>query len=341
MPRTESWLPEWVLEANRRLRGRPRLPSVGRSLRSPEVGDLCVAEPVEPGAAAPAIVCVVEVDHGLATVRAALASPETDLASGADLLAAATDSGLPFDLMVESDVEGRLWWTQVERRVGRLGERLAGLVRDAVRLGAAAAPAGVRGVPVVAADDPRRELRDGERSRLGALVADCERATAGGLSGLPLLLDPALLAGLPAGDGCSRSVGLEAIARELATAGRPIVPVGAVPAVLEAWDAGGSRLDPDLWRALQPCLQRTLAAPPGPAAPVVAFEPPRARTPAWAEEALAETCGGLLLSGARSIRLLTTTSAWSGDRPGAPAVAMARTGGGALQLIRHNLEVNP
>jgi len=339
--RAERSLPEWVREANRRLRGRPRLLALAGSLRCPEPGELCLAEPVEPGAAAPAIVCVVEVDHELATVRAALASPETDLAAGADLLVPAADCGLPFDLMIESDVEGRLWWSQVERKLGRLDERLAGLVGDAVRSGPAAAPPAVRGMPLVFAGDPRSEFKDGERDRLGALAADCERAVAAGRSALPLVLDPALLADPQAGGGRSRSARLEAIVGRLATAGRPIVPGGAVPAVLEAWDAGGSRLDPDLWRALQPCLERALAAPPPPGAPGVAFEPSRAPGPAWADAALAATCGGLLLGGARSIRLLTTPRAWSGDRAGGAGVALARAGGGVLQLIRHDLEVNP
>lgn len=341
MTTTERSLPDWVEEANRCLRARPLLPPAGGSRRAPEVGDLCVAEPSDRGSADPAIVCVVEVDDDLATVQVALASPDTDLASDAHLLAPAGDTGLPFDLMISTDVTGRLWWLQVERRVGRLGATLAQWLRDACRGGPSAAPAGVRGMPVVGAQDARRGFEAGERRRLAALAADCERAVAGGLRALPMVVDPRLFTGLPRDASGAWAGRLAAVAGELTVAGRSFLPGRAVAAVVEAWDADSSRLDPDLWRAVQPCLERALAAAPAAAGPAVTFEPPRAGQPAWSDDALAETCGVLLEGGARAIRLLTLPSAWSGERLEAPAAAIARGGGRAVQLIRHNLEVNP
>ncbi len=340
MARTELSLPGWVEEANRRLRARPRLLQIGASLRPPEVGELCLAEPIEPGAAPPALVCVTEVDRELATVRVVLASPETDLASVADLLVAAADSGLPFDLMLESDVAARLWWLQVERRVAHLGPAV---VRGPADSGASVAPVRAGGLPLVADDDPRREFKAGEKARLGALAAGCEQRAAAGRRGLPLVVDPLLLAALPGAGSGSRFARIEAIAGELATAERSFVPGAAAAAALEAWDAAGSGRDPALWRALEPCLERALTAPPASASRGVTFTPSRAQGPPWADEALAETCDGLLRGGAQSIRCLTAPCAWSGDRPEElAAVAAARfAGGGVLQIIRHHLEVNP
>lgn len=341
MARAEPSLPGWVEEANRRLRARPRLLQIGVSLRPPEVGDLCVAEPIEPGAAPPALVCVTEVDRELATVRVVLASPETDLASVADLLVATADSGLPFDLMLEGDVAARLWWLQVERRVAHLGPVV---VRGPADSGASVAPIGGSGLPVVADDDPRREFKAGEIARLGTLAAGCEERVSGGRRGLPLVVDPLLLAALPGAGSGSRIARLEAIAGELATAERSFVPGAATAAAaLEAWDAAGSGSDPALWRALEPCLERALTAPSTSASRDVRFTPSRAPGPPWVDEALAETCDGLLRGGVQSIRCLTAPCAWSGDRPEElVGVAAARFAGGrALQIIRHHLEVNP
>jgi hypothetical protein len=332
-------LPGWVEEANQRLRARPPLPPAGGPRRAPEVGDLCLAEPVDRGAAEPAIVCVIEVDGDLAVVRAALASPDTDLACDAHFLAPAAQTGLPFDLMISSGITGRLWWFQVARRLGRLDSTLAAWLRDACRRGPGAVPAAVRGMPVTDARNAWRELEAGERGRLAALTADCERALAGGLRALPLVVDPRLLAGLPGDEARSRAARLAAIAGELTIAGRSLIPGRAAAAVVETFDAGGSRLDPDVWRALLPCLERALAAPLA-GRPAVTFEPPRAPGPAWADDALAESCDALLAGGARSVCLLTTPQAWAGERPGEPAAAVARSGAGTLQLIHRNLEVS-
>jgi hypothetical protein len=341
--RAEPSFPGWVEAANRRLRSRPRLPLVGPSLRPPEVGELCLAQALDPGTAEPALVCVTEVDGELATVRVVLASPETDLAAVADLLVSAADSGLPFDLMLESDVAARLWWLQVERRVAHLGPATVALLQDMTGAGTAVASAGAFGLPLAAGDDPRHEFKTGERARLDALAAVCEERAAAGRRGLPLVVDPLLLAALPGASSGSRIARIEAIAGELATAERSFVPGAAAAAALEAWDAAGSGRDPALWRALEPCLERALTAPSVSASRDVTFTPSRAQGPPWADEALAETCDGLLRGGAQSIRLLTMPCAWSGDRPEElAAVATARlAGGGALQLIRHHLEVNP
>lgn len=343
MTRAELSPPEWVEAANRRLRSRSRLPPAAPSLQPPEVGELCLAQALEPGTAEPALVCVIEVDRELATVRAVLASPETDLASGADLLVVAADTGLPFDLMLECDVAARLWWLQIERRVARLEPAMAALLQHATGPGAAATPPGERGLPLAAGNDPRWEFKAGEGARLGALAASCEERAAGGRRGLPLVVDPLLLAAWPGAAAGSQLARLAAIAGELATADRSVIPGAAAAAVLEAWDAGGSGRDPALWSALQPCLERALTAPPTAAFPAVAFTPSRARGPSWADKALAEACGGLQRGGAQSIRLLTMPCAWSDEGPDElAAVATARiAGGGALQLIRHHLEVNP
>jgi len=304
-------------------------------------GDLRVAEPVDHGSGEPRIICVLDVDPRLATVRAALVSHEVDLAGGADVLIPAVDTGLPFDLMVESDVTGTLWWFQVERMIGRLDERLTELVRTAVRAGATALPRRVRGVPVVDADDPRRELRSREGERMASLGADCEATVVTGGATIPLVVDPALVAAREADDAAGYAARLAAIAGEMATSTHPVIPSRAAAVILEAWDRG-LRLPSDVWRGLQPCLERALTVADEQPTGTIVFEPARASGEPWADRALAEACAEQLAAGGAAARLLTTPERWSGSRQEDRRPATVSLGGDRrLRLIRHHLEVQP
>ena len=340
MSRDRSKLPTWVRQANRRLAERIPVGSIETGPWEPRAGELRIARPVSPGVADPRLVCVVDVDPVLATVRSALVSNEVDLAAGADLLLSAAATGLPFDLVVQSDVTGALWWSQVERCVGRLDRRLTDLVCDAVAAGPARVPRRVRGMPLAAADDPRLELKAVEAAAMRALAADCEVAGAHDPRPVPLMVDPALVEILSTDDAASYSERLTAIAAELATAQRPVVPTAAVPVILAAWDRG-FRVAGDTWRGLQPCLERALSAPLEGSPGQVRYAPDRRATTPRADRALADACTQQALLGATAIRLLTTARAWTTDRPGASTLATAHVGGGRLRLIRHNLEVSP
>lgn len=341
MSRARAKLPGWVRHANRRLAGRTRVQSPEGDLGVPRTGDLRIARAVSPGAVDPRIVCVVDVDPLLATVRAALVGNETDLATGADLLAPAAATGLPFDLIVQSDVTGTLWWSQVERCVGRLDRRLTELVGDAVSNGAARVPRRARGMPVVAAHDPRRELKTVEIAAMRALSAECETAAGRDARPVPLVVDPALVEISSTDDAASYVGRLAAIAAELANADLPVLPAGAASVILDAWDRG-FRATTDAWRGLQPCLEQALSAPRGSGARPVRYEPERRATSARADHALGEACTRQAIAGATAIRLLTTPQAWTADRPGGSSLATAHVGDGSrLRLIRHNLEVSP
>jgi hypothetical protein len=251
------------------------------------------------------------------------------------------DAGLPFDLMVESDVTATLWWFQVERLIGRLDERLTELVVTAVRTGAAVLPRRVRGVPVVDADDPRRALRSAESQRMGCLGADCESAGVTGGATIPLVVDPALVAVREADDAAGYSARLTAGAAALATSASSIIPSRAAAVILEAGDRG-LRLPCDVWRGLQPCLERALSDADEESAGEIVFEPGRTSRDRWADRALAEACAGQLAAGARAVRLLTTSGTWSGSRQQSRRTATAGLGGDRrLRLIHHHLEVHP
>jgi hypothetical protein len=337
-----SRLPSWVGEANRRLASRTPAEPAGTGLAAPRIGELRIAQPVEAGTAEPRLVCVLDTDPRLATVRAALVLNEVDVAAGADLLAPAADTGLPVDLAVARDVTGTLWWSQVARCVGRLDRRRTDLVRDAVSNGPGSVPRRVRGVPVVAADDARRELKAGERAAMRALAADCEAAGVDRARPLPLLVDPALVEILATDDAASYASRLTAIVAELAIADRPVLPGGAAAVILEAWDRGfrGSR---DTWQGLLPLLERALSTPAGtPGGESCEYEPERRSVTSRADGALAQACAEQARLGAKAIRLLTTPAGWTRGSVGAPALATVRVGGGdPLRLIHQHLEVNP
>lgn len=341
MRRAKEATPSWLGEANRRLREVGLGSTANRTDGPPRVGELRVAEPVEQGTAAAGIVCVVDVDPVLAAARAALVSNETDLATAADLIAPGASTGLPFDLMVETDVIGTLWWSQLVRRVGQLAPRLTARLRDAAAHGVEGVPEHLRGVPVVSAGDPRQDFKGEESVRMAALSTDCETAVAGGASGLPLMVDPALVAAQSTDDASRYAARLTAVVVAVADADRPVVPAGAAALLLEAWDRG-LRPPPDAWRGLQPLLERALVGQAPGAKTSVDFRPSRRHRLRSADRALADACAEQGRRGVSAVRLLTARDAWfTGRAHGTNPAAVRLAGGSRLWLIRQHLEVRP
>lgn len=333
--------PAWLREANRRLREQGLGAAGRRTHGPPRVGELRVAEPVDPETAETRIVCIVDVDPVLATARAALTSNEVDGATAADLLAPSAGTGLPFELVVETDVTGTLWWSQLARRVGRLDRQLAGWLRAAARSGSDAVPAHLRGMPVASADDPRRLLKVEESRCMRDLAAECEDAIAGGGFNLPLLVDPALVVARPSDDPSRYAARLNAVAAAVADSSRAVLPAGAAPLLLKAWDRG-LRTSLDAWNGLQPLLERALSGAVPVAQRTVHFEPLRRSGSRAADRALADACSEEASRGRRAVRLLTGQRAWSSrGTPGGGPAAARLAGGGRLWLIRHHLEVSP
>lgn len=333
MARADARMPGWVEEARRRLLGRrcTRIEPHG----PPRAGDLRLAVPAEGRGGEQRLVCILDVDRAAATVRAALTSNEVELATGADVLATTAATGLPFDLVVESDVIGTLCWTQVARPVGRLDRSTMESVCTALSSGQLTGDLQVPAVTVLSSDDARYAIKAEERERMRWLSAiDRPRS-------VPLVVDPILLR-RPVGDGGeSFQARLAAVAAEVATTADTLIPAAAVARLVDAWRRGAA-VPVDVWRGLQPCLERTLVDAKPQLAAAVVFEPGRQPAPRWSERALSEACARQVDRGTTLIRLLTTRTAWQspGETPCQPAIARL-AGGGELRIIRHHVEVRP
>jgi hypothetical protein len=342
MAESEVELPVWVERVNRRIAGRRRTPDADDQL-PPRVGEIWLAEPPPGVDLDRRLVCVVEVDSGERTVRAILLSNESEMASRRDVLVPGAGSGLPFDLLAEAPSARWLWWSQLERRVGRLGPRWLELVVRAI--GGAAEPAG--GDPPPAVESPREAVRAfqrAEREQLRALAAPCESARAAAHGDLPVLVDPRLLDRVRDEEASARARTLVRVAAELAGSKTALVPIGSTRGLLDTLEEGAGP-GPDLSAAVRPLLEGALSGlallggHPDPTAAVSGGGGPSGR----GEGPLDAILSGLAAASCREIVVLTGEwgSLVSGTRGFTPAAAGRPGGPAAPSIVKRRLEVHP
>ena len=123
--------------------------------------------------------------------------PYAELATGTDLVVPSEHSRVAYRLVVETDVRGVVWLTQVEALVGVLDETALEAV-GAVALGENSASRGlVAGFPLRGRFDRRWEFKAAEGSGLRNLAAECTASLLDGQDPLQLdigVLSPVLLA---------------------------------------------------------------------------------------------------------------------------------------------------
>lgn len=334
MDHTDHSVPTWVEVAGRRLRRRSSIEVVDDWPRPPEAGDLRIAETIEEGRGESRVVVVLDVDPLVASARVVLASNETDMITSRDLLLPADDTDLPFDLVLEPDLVGELWWIQIGRRLGRLREDWICRMKRAVggsfgatrdRRSAAASPSAAR------------SFRIGEETALDRLAAPMgDRRGGHRLGRVPTVVDPALLVrhhGESAETFLNR---LLVLSRAVGAAEHVLIPG-------ESFDVGQltsvvPELGCDLEVALRPIMERQLTEPASPSLGGVGFDPGRVPGPSAAESALANELGRSVHEGRPTTRLLTTSRAWTdGGSTRRPAV-LHLGDGSCVDLIRHDLE---
>jgi len=331
MSRGDTALPGWVEEANRRLRSRPRPEARDDWPRPPEVGEIRVAEPVDCEDGEPRLVYVLAVDNELGSARVALISNEVIMASEADLVLRGAEIGLPFDLLVEPELEGELWWIQIGRRLAGLGDRR-------LDSGARNRLDRFEGGPSVS---DRELFKAEEAADLSRLVGPCGDIAAAGRDGVPLLVDPTLLARRTGEHNAAFLNRVLAVAGVVSRHPKVIVPAGSLDEVVAACvPSGGSGLGMDLGTALRPLLERSLTSSPEPSSETVVYEPGRIPTLASAERSLSAELLRLADLGQKSARLITDRERWADTASGASLpVAVECHGRGRVQVIRHTLEV--
>jgi hypothetical protein len=289
------------------------------------------------------MVVIIDVEPEIGVAEVALVTNEIEFASAEDVVMGAEATGLPFDLLFETEIVGRLWCIQLGRFVAELGSGLARTVRRSVMEGQTSAAA----TPHVAEDTPgldqRSLFKKRERLELEALSEDCQQALVRHGSGPEVVLDPALFD--PASDGSERPTFERwlAVAQNLVRPVPVTVPVGVLESSLEAYGIGlrpwSGRRGPDAVRALLPLFERVLAERSPRIDGDLEIVPARRRPADAVDRELMSMLSSASKRGCRTVRLLTVSEAWTGEFPEAMAmarfVAADRT---ELQVIRHNME---
>lgn len=146
----------------------------------------------------PALVLVVDSDHDRQAHTVVLLSPDTGFGSDRDLLVGPEQSGLPYDVLIQCEVFGYVWTTQLDAvhgdlmaflpTVGNLQKPEPDLPEPDLRAGP----------PVDQVSDPRWRFKLSELARLQGLTGECIEQLIDGER--HLLPDPAALRPPTSGD---------------------------------------------------------------------------------------------------------------------------------------------
>jgi hypothetical protein len=322
--------PDWVEIAQRRFVGTARTRVRDTWPRLPEPGEIHIAEGMDERSVEPRMVCVLSVDPAGGTVEVALVSPETELATDRDSQLPVAASGLPFRLMVESDVVAELWMIQLGRQVVRLAPDHLERVSRASRGGWAPDPDTALSIQGVS--DPRSLFKEEEHAALDALARDCASRRAD-LRSTAVVVDPAVLRRSDRESGDRHLGRLVATARGLLASEMRVVPERALDRM-----AGPGAQDCDTLRALAPIWEAALREPRAETTAAVRFEPDRTSV-AEGDDQLGALLPPVIEGAGRSVLLLTIGDAWS-DGLGAPVGLATATAGDAarLQIVRRDVE---
>jgi hypothetical protein len=336
-------VPEWLSQARTGRRVRGPLEARDDWPRLPRVGELRIAVPTVFGQADPRMVVIVDVEPEIGVAEVALVTNEIEFASAEDVVMGAEATGLPFDLLFETEIVGRLWCIQLGRLVAELDSELARTVRRSLREERTRAAATPHVAEDTAALDQRSLFRKRERLELEALSEDCQQALIRHGSASEVVLDPALFD--PASEG-SRLPMFErwlVVAQNVVRPAPVTVPVGVLESSLESHGIGprpwSGRPGPDAVRALLPLFERVLAERSPRIGGNLEIVPARRRPADAVDRELISMLSSASKRGCRTVRLLTVSEAWTGEFSEAMAmarfVAADRT---ELQVIRHNME---
>lgn len=170
---------------------RERLPAISPARPKGKAGELGIADKSGTQGCS-RLVAVISRDQATRTLVVHLATNVIEAASDFDLIVLPPDAGVPFGIMVQSELYGPIFVEQLERAVGNLAnEQLEALSRALITDGES-----LKGFPTGPAlggsNDPRRDFKNRELEDLNELVDECRSWLAG--SPAPNeLLDPELL----------------------------------------------------------------------------------------------------------------------------------------------------
>jgi hypothetical protein len=154
-------------------------------------GDLRFARGLPGKPLEPRLVLVLSVDSQLEFADVLLLHTATEMACEVDLVVPRSVSGVPYEVVVQTDLRGVVWTLQLGSAVGRLDDgAISALGRNATGPGSGA-PTGLHwGLQMAGPADPRWGFKREEGAALRALSRDCTDAL---LDEGAWLVDPGLL----------------------------------------------------------------------------------------------------------------------------------------------------
>lgn len=258
------------------------------------------------GASRQRLVLVWEVElEGDSWVNALLVADSVDVATATDVRLEPDETGLPFPVLVETDVMGPLFVAQLGPPLGRVsGELLTNLLRAA-----SGQPDPQidrrRGLPVLSKTDARWAWKDQELAEMHRLAHACMQLELG-LVEPAVLVDPQVIgsqARAPGSGALADVVRVLSLAGDRGPASVELVPneISEVREVAERLAA----LGPDAYRAMEPALVGALresTAPQGAARWTPTWETSR-------RDALERRIISLAASGTRAVRVCAPPAA--------------------------------
>lgn len=240
-------LPLWLTNA---LREGASPPVAREAAGGPNAGDIWLATSLEDQEPVRRLVCLLDgqEESGLWTIG--LVSNVTEAATDRDVLLDAPVTGVPFSVLIECDVTGPIWNSQLLWRVGRISGELTTRIMSTGNDLYDLLSSESRGLPIRGSEDPRLAFKEAEVDSLHRLSKACLTYlldSPGQSEADPAFLLPELLT---QEDLVSF---LELIRAESVT-----VPADCVwdlisdPRYCESWQR---RFGWDAWNAIQPLLQ--------------------------------------------------------------------------------------
>jgi hypothetical protein len=252
-----------------------------------------------------------------------LVSNEVEYATAADVRLVPSETGLPYEIIVQTDLTGPVWTLQLREPVGVVDLTSWNDAMDPFAPDLSAVPVERRGLKILERTDTRWSWKEAELSDLQEITFDCVTSLA---EELEPLVDPALLTAPLSGDdpweALERMTGLiDFMVREGLSLPAETLEAAGPPADARVWPAG---LGIDVSNALSSLSSLAFESgdtkTPLPAS--VSVEPRRTRRPT--DDPLSELLRSLASSNRRSRRILSSEALWQAGE--LPQEVLARLG---------------
>jgi hypothetical protein len=180
-------LPEWLHDSLNGFEAPPR-PAPRPAGAVPKPGEIVLANSPGDDSELSRLVAVVDVHPQTYSVVALLISNRVEDRTDADFLAEPDETGLPYPVVIQSDIVGALFENQLSHPHGTVPDGLMGAIRRVQIGGSAGDDDGRRGLPLRSRLDPRWRQKESEIDDMQQLAATCTETLLA-----PPVIDPGIV----------------------------------------------------------------------------------------------------------------------------------------------------